>query len=58
MLDETLEATELEAAGEISGFLPPTQNHLVQLLPQSLHVGIGKASVQRADAVGLRQNCY
>ena len=30
---------------------PPIENHLIQLLPQGLHVGIGKASVQRAHAV-------
>ncbi len=30
---------------------PPVQNHLVHLLPQRFHVGIGKASVQRAHAV-------
>jgi hypothetical protein len=31
---------------------PPVQNHLIHLLPQGLHVGIGKASVQRAHAGG------
>jgi len=33
---------------------PPIQDHLVQLLAQSLHVGIGKAGVQRAHAVRVR----
>ena len=32
---------------------PPVQDHLIHLLPQGLHVGIGKASVQRAHAVGV-----
>ncbi len=32
---------------------PPIENHLIQLLPQRLHVGIGKAGVQRAHAVGV-----
>ena len=32
---------------------PPVQDHLIHLLAQRLHVGIGKASVQRAHAVGV-----
>gem|GEM_PF-4582944 len=32
---------------------PPIENHLIQLLAQHLHVGIGKASVHRAHAVGV-----
>lgn len=32
---------------------PPVQNHLIHLLAQGLHVGIGKAGVQRAHVVGV-----
>lgn len=32
----------------------PVQDHLIHLLPQGFHVGIGKAGVQRAHAVGVR----
>ena len=32
---------------------PPVQDHLIHLLAQRLHVGIGKASVQRAHVVGV-----
>ncbi len=33
---------------------PPVQDHLIHLLAQRLHVGIGKAGVQRAHVVGVR----
>ena len=33
---------------------PPVQNHLVQLLTQGFHVGIGESSVQRAHTVRVR----
>jgi hypothetical protein len=39
---------------EVRKLPPPIQDHLIHLLPQGLHVGIGKASVQRAHAVGVR----
>ena len=32
---------------------PPIENHLIQLLPQGLHVRIGKAGVQGAHTVGV-----
>jgi len=32
---------------------PPIENHLIHLLAQGIHVGIGKTRVQRADAVGV-----
>ena len=32
---------------------PPVQDHLIQLLAQGLHVGIGKPRVQRDEAVGV-----
>ena len=32
---------------------PPVEDHLIHLLPQGLHVGIGKGVVQRAHAVGV-----
>ena len=38
---------------EVRKLPPPVQDHLIQLLPQGLHVRIGKASVQRAHAVGV-----
>jgi hypothetical protein len=39
---------------EVRKLPPPVQDHLIHLLPQGLHVGIGKASVQRARAVRVR----
>jgi hypothetical protein len=38
---------------EVRKLPPPIQDNLVQLLADGLHVGIGKASVQRAHAVGV-----
>ena len=38
---------------EVRKLPPPIQDHLVQLLADGFHVGIGKASVQRAHAVGV-----
>jgi len=40
--------------GLVAASSTPVQDHLVQLLAQGLHVGIGKAGVQRAHAVGVR----
>ena len=31
---------------------PPVQDHLIHLLAQGLHVGIGKAGFQRVHAIG------
>gem|GEM_PF-5393264 len=36
---------------EVRKLPPPVQNHLVHLLPQGLHVGIGKAGGQRDYAI-------
>ena len=33
---------------------PPIEDHLIQLLPQRLHVGIGKGAVHRAHTVRVR----
>ena len=38
---------------EVRKLPPPVQDHLIQLLAQGLHVGIGQACVQRAHAVGV-----
>ena len=36
---------------EVRKLPPPIQDHLIHLLPQGLHVGIGKAGVQRAHTI-------
>jgi hypothetical protein len=39
---------------EVRKLPPPVHNHPVHLLANGLHVGIGKARVQRAHAVRVR----
>jgi hypothetical protein len=38
---------------EVRKLTTPVQNLIMHLLAQRLHAGIGKASVQRAHAVGV-----
>jgi hypothetical protein len=49
------DTTESQGGWEVPRLLlpPPIENHLIHLLAQGLHVGIGKASVQRAHAIGV-----